>query len=89
MVHYQVYGLPRLQFLLFEHLQIHHLVWVFAKLSQPEIDKLRSKMVKLPPMNMALFQQELNSIDEDYPLSIPPSTILMVQIVMGLTLWPF
>ena len=43
-------------------------------------------MVKLPPMNMALFQQELNSIDEDYPLSIPPSAILTVQIVTGVTL---
>ena len=43
-------------------------------------------MVKLPPMNMALFQQELNSIDEDYPLSIPPSTILTVQIIMGVIL---
>ena len=50
-----------------------YIIWFgysFAKLSQPEIEKLRSKMVKLPPMNMALFQQELNSIDEDYPLSI-------------------
>ena len=37
-------------------------------------------------MNMALFQQELNSIDEDYPLSIPPCTILAVQIIMGVTL---
>ena len=66
-----------------------YIIWFqysFAKLSQPEIDKLRCKMVKLPPMNMALFQQELNSIDEDYPLSIPPNAILMVQIVMGITL---
>ena len=43
-------------------------------------------MVKLLPMNMALFQQELNAIDENYPLSIPPSAILTVQIVMGITL---
>ena len=66
-----------------------YIIWFgysFAKLSQPEIEKLRSKLVKLPPMNMALFQQELNSIDEDYPLSIPHSTILAVQIIMGVTL---
>ena len=43
-------------------------------------------MVKLLPMNMALFQQELNAIDGNYPLSIPPSAILTVQIVMGMTL---
>ena len=43
-------------------------------------------MVKLLPMNMALFQQELNAIDKNYPLSIPPSAILTVQIVTGVTL---
>ena len=43
-------------------------------------------MVKLLPMNMALFQQELYAIDENYPLSIPPSAILTVQVVMGVTL---
>ena len=66
-----------------------YIIWFgysFAKLSQPEIEKLMSKMVKLPPMNMALFQQELNFLDEDYPLSIPPNTILTVQIVTGVTL---
>ena len=66
-----------------------YIIWFgysFTKLSQPEKEKLRSQMVKLPPMNMALFKQELNSIDEDYPLSIPPSIILAVQIIMGATL---
>ena len=66
-----------------------YIIWFgysFAKISQPEIEKLRSKMVKLPPMNVALFQQELNAINENYPLSIPPSAILTVQIVMGVTL---
>ena len=61
-----------------------YIIWFgfsFAKLFQSEIEKLRSKMVQLPPMNMALFQQKLNAIDEDYPLSIPPSTILTIQIV--------
>ena len=66
-----------------------HIIWFgfsFTNLTKPEIDKLHSKMVKLPPMNMELFQQELGVIDENYPLSIPPSAILMVQIATGLIL---
>ena len=37
-------------------------------------------------MNMKLFQQELDIIEENYPLSVPTSITLTVQIVMGVTL---
>ena len=42
-----------------------YIIWFgfsFAKLTQLEIEKLQSKMVKLSPMNMDLFQHELNAI---------------------------
>ena len=67
-----------------------YIIWFgysFTKLSQSEIEKLCSKMAMLPPMNMVLFQRELNAIDENCPLSIPPSAIITIQIVTAITLF--
>ena len=34
-------------------------------------------------MNMALFQEQLSPIDQNYPLSLPFGAILSVQVITG------
>ena len=51
-----------------------------------EEDMLRSKVHKLKPMYMDLFQQKLTLIDEDYPLTLPNWLQLPLQIGSGATL---
>ena len=54
-----------------------------AKLTPEEKEQLKSKVKLLEPMNMDLLNQELQLIDENYPLSMPPWAILGFQLVSG------
>ena len=54
-----------------------------AKLTPEEKDQLKSKVKLLEPMNMDLLNQQLQLIDEDYPLSMPPWAIRGFQLVSG------
>ena len=54
-----------------------------AKLTPEEKEQLESKVKLLELMNMDLLNQELQLIDENYPLSMPPWAILGFQLVSG------
>ena len=83
-------SLTRSQFFLrynFQYIKISSFV-VFqnitmAQLTAEEKEQLRSKVKLLEPMNMDLLNQELQLIDENYPLSMPPWAILDFQLVSG------
>ena len=55
----------------------------FAQLTSEELSELQSKIQTLEPMNMELFNQKFQLIDEDYPLTLPPWVILGGQIISG------
>ena len=57
-----------------------------ATLTPEEEGMLRSKVHKLKPMRMDLFQQKLTLINEDYPLTLPNWLQLTLQIGSGATL---
>ena len=52
-----------------------------VKLTPEEKEQLKSKVKLLEPMD--LLNQELQLIDENYPLSMPPWAILGLQLVSG------
>ena len=54
-----------------------------AKLTLKKKEQLKSKVKILEPMNMDLLNQELQLMDENYPLSMPPWAILGFQLVSG------
>ena len=54
-----------------------------AKLTLEEKEQLKSRVKMLEPMNMDLLNKELQLIDENYPLSMPPWVILGFQLVSG------
>ena len=54
-----------------------------VKLTPEEKEQLKSKVKLLEPMNMDLLNQELQLIDENYPLSMLPWAILGFQLVSG------
>ena len=59
------------------------LVWYkldFAKLNDEEIETLKAKVLKLPTMSMEMFDNVLGNIDENYPLSLPPTLILTLLV---------
>ena len=63
------------------------LVWFktdFAKLTQKEIETLKAKILKVPPMSMELFDNVLKDIDENYPFSLSPKLILALLIIVGI-----
>ena len=63
------------------------LVWYksdFAKLTNKEIETLKSKVLKLPTMSMEIFNNVLENIDEDYPFSLSPKLILALLITVGI-----
>ena len=55
----------------------------FEQLTTDELVDLHAKVETLEPMNMKLFHEKLKLIDENYPLTIPPSVILGGQIIYG------
>ena len=62
------------------------LVWYksdFAKLTNEEIKTLKAKVLKLPTMSMEIFDNVLENIDENYPLSLPPTLILALLVMVG------
>ena len=62
------------------------LVWYksdFAKLTNEEIKTLKAKVLKLPTMSMEIFDNVLENIDENYPLSLPPTFILALLAMVG------
>ena len=62
------------------------LVWYksdFAKLINEEIETLKAKLFKLPTMSMEIFDNLLENIDENYPLSLPPTLILALLVMVG------
>ena len=63
------------------------LVWFkmdFAKLMQEEIETLKAKILKLPPMSMELFDNVLEDINKNYPFSLSPKLILALLIFVGI-----
>ena len=63
------------------------LVWYksdFAKLTKEEIETLKSKVLKLPIMSMEMFDNVLENIDENYPLSLSPTLILALLVTVGI-----
>ena len=63
------------------------LVWYkldFAKLIKEEIETLKAKVLKLPTMSMDLFDNTLENIDENYPLSLSPTLILALLVMVGI-----
>ena len=54
-----------------------------AKLTPEEKAQLKSKVKLLKPMNMDLLNQNLQLMDQHYPLSMPPWAILGFQLVSG------
>ena len=57
-----------------------------ATLTPEECTRLHSKVCKLQPMHMEMFQQKLKLMDEDYPFTLPGWLQLTLQIGSGLTL---
>ena len=55
----------------------------FAQLTPEEIKELQYNINILEPMNMALFNQKLKLINENYPMTLPSWAILGGQIVSG------
>ena len=65
---------------------INFLVWYkldFAKLTEEEIKTPKAKVLKLPTMSMEMFDNVLENIDENYPLSLPPTLILALLVMVG------
>ena len=63
------------------------LVWYksdFAKLTNEEIETLKSKVLKLPTMSMEIFDNVLENIDEDYSFSLSPKLILALLITVSI-----
>ena len=63
------------------------LVWCnfkFAKLTENEIKTLKNKILRLPPMSMDMFDNIIDNIDEDYPLSLSPKIILALLVIVGI-----
>ena len=62
------------------------LVWYksdFAKLTDAEIKTLKAKVLQLPTMSMDMFDNVLESIDEDYPFLSSPKLTLALLITVG------
>ena len=62
------------------------LVWYksdFAKLTNEEIKTLKAKVLRLPTMSMEMFDNTLENIDENYPLSLSPTPILALLVTVG------
>ena len=62
------------------------LIWFksdFAKLTNEEIKTLKAKVIKLATMSMDMFDNVLENIDEDYPLSLSPKLILALLVSVG------
>ena len=57
-----------------------------ATLTPKECTRLCSKVHKLQPMHMEMFQQKLKLMDEDYPFTLPGWLKLTLQIGSRLTL---
>ena len=58
----------------------------FAKLKDEGIKILKSKVLQLPTMSMDMFDNVLENIDENYPLSLPPKLILALLITVDICL---
>ena len=62
------------------------LVWYksdFTRLTNEEIEILKSKVLKLSTMSMEIFDNVLENIDEDYSFSLFPKLILALLITVG------
>ena len=53
----------------------------FAQLTPEELANLQTKIQTLEPMDMKLFNEKLELIDENYPLTLPPWIILGGQVI--------
>ena len=56
----------------------------FPKLTNEEIETLKAKILKLPSMSMELFDNVLENIDENYPISLSPKLNLALLISVGI-----
>ena len=62
------------------------LVWFksdFAKLTNEEIKTLKAKVLKLPTLSMEMFDNVLENIDENYPLSLSLALNLALLVSVG------
>ena len=63
------------------------LVWHkldFAKLTETEIKTLKAKMLQLLPMSMDMFNNVIDNIDENYPVTLSPKLILVILLIFGI-----
>ena len=63
------------------------LVWYtldFAKLTETEIKTLKTKLLQLPSISIDMFDNVLDNIDEDYPLTLSPTLILALLVTVGI-----
>ena len=62
------------------------MVWYkldFAKLTSEEIKTLKAKVLKLPTMSMEMFDNVLENIDKNYPISLSPTLTLALLVSVG------
>ena len=55
----------------------------FTQLTPEELTNLQAKIQTLEPMDMKLFNEKLNLIDENYTLTLPPWMVLNGQVISG------
>ena len=63
------------------------LVWYksdFTKLTNEEIKTLKAKVIKLPTMSMEMFDNILENIDENHPVSLSPTLNLALLVFVGI-----
>ena len=84
-------SISRSQFFLdynFNHTNVSNfIVWYktnFVNLTKEEIESLKAKMLKLPPMSMDIFDKTFETIDKHYPFSLSCKLILALLIVTGI-----
>ena len=55
----------------------------FEQLTTEELGSLHAKVQTLEPMNMTLFNEKLQLIDENYPFTLPRWVTLGGQVISG------
>ena len=56
----------------------------FINLTKEEIESFKAKVLKLPTMSMDIFDKTLETIDEQYPITLSPKLILALLVVTGI-----
>ena len=82
LTHSQFFLQYNLQYVKMSSFVVFHEI-AFEQLTTDELADLHAKVQTLEPMNMKLFHEKLQLIDENYPLTIPPWVTLGGQVISG------